>query len=401
MARRNARYLERLFESALSFIEKSPSHDSDHIRNVLGYARQLQGLYGGDLDRIEAAAIVHDLGRGADPAMYTEESRALSVSLARPLLLEAGFSCKDIELTLQIVVEHDQPGLKPSTLEGRVLKEADFLDGFGARGILRTISWTVEGGKGMAEILERLETKMPERISRLEFPESRRIAEQQYSLVRLFLRLLREQGRLEDYRWGGSYIVFEGISGTGKATQAGLLVEVLNNAGKNAVLVFEPSPNRGKKTLRQWREEIDDLDVEMFLFAADRVSIVRSQVLPPLREGKVVISVRSFLSSRVYQGTGALGEEFLAFVNSFAPRPDLVLWIDIPPELAGERIKERKGEPRSKFEAIGKFKLHRKRYRRMFAEMDNVVCIDGSGDIPTVHQKIISALTKRGFLKAA
>lgn len=401
MVRRNAKRLERLFELALPLIGESPSHDSGHIRNVLGYARQLQGLYGGNLGLIEAAAIVHDLGRGADPAMHEENSRALSVSLARPLLLEAGFSHGDIELILQVVEEHDQPGLKPSTLEGRILREADFLDGFGARGIPRIISWTVEGGKGMAEILERLEMKMPKRISSLEFPESRRIAEQQYSLVRLFLHLLKEQVNLEDYRWSGNYIVFEGISGTGKATQACLLVEALNNAGRNAILVFEPSPNRGKETLRKWREEIDDLDVEMFLFAADRVSIVRSQVLPSLKRGTDVISVRSFLSSRVYQGTGALGEEFLAFVNSFAPRPDLVLWVDISLELAWERIKERKGEPRSKFEEIEKLKLHRKRYRRMFAEMDSVVWIDGSGDIPTVHQGIISVLTERGFFKAA
>jgi len=174
----------------------SPSHDKDHSRRVISYGLALQKIYGGDPEIITAAGILHDLGR-ADPKYKGEESAVESVRRARPILEQVGLPRERIDIVCQVIVEHDQPGLSPSTVEGQILKEADFLDGFGARGILRSLVWSGERGESTDEALERLRVKMPARIASLQFPESKREAQRQYRFVEEFLSLLEEPAFLE------------------------------------------------------------------------------------------------------------------------------------------------------------------------------------------------------------
>lgn len=165
------------------------SHDKDHIKNVLKNARLLHDIYGGNTRILFAAAILHDIGR-SDLNLHGEESRLRSVDLATPILGRNGFSPKEINEVCQVILDHDQPDKTPKTLEGKILKDADYLDGFGARGILRTIIWTVKSGGSFEDIIYRLRVKMPQRIDGLEFPESREIALKEYEFVENFLERL-------------------------------------------------------------------------------------------------------------------------------------------------------------------------------------------------------------------
>lgn len=374
-------------------LPKGPSHDKEHLERVISYGLALQKIHGGDPEIIKAAAIFHDLGR-VDTKLRGKESALESAHLARPILEQAGFPEGKIDHVCQVIAEHDQPEVRPTTSEGRILKDADFLDGFGARGILRSLLWTGERGKPLEEALERLRVKMPARIAGLEFPESKKIARKQYRFVELFLSLLEQPVSLETEQLTGKYIVFEGTSGTGKETQARKLVEELEAKGVKVRLVFEPTPDT-KPVLAKWREEVDDHLMELFFYIADRRRIMEKEVLPALRSGEIVVSVRSWISTLVYQTETKQEETLTSFLHTFVLDPDLILWVDVAPEEALNRIGKRHrktGEPFSKFEELEKLKLNRDKYRRALERFENVVRIDGAPSPEAVHQKVMRVL---------
>ena len=49
----------------------------------------------------------------------------------------------------------------------------------------------------------------------------------------------------------GLFIVFEGIDGAGKSTQARLLAEALERAGRQVYMTAEPTPLPSGKALRE------------------------------------------------------------------------------------------------------------------------------------------------------
>jgi len=389
---------QKLWQGAEVFL-KSPSHNKEHIERVIAYSLALQKIHGGDPEVIKAAAILHDLAR-TDPRFIGRDSALESARLARPILEKAGFLEDKIDFVCQVIAEHDQPEIEPSTIEARILREGDFLDGFGPRGILRSLLWAGERGEPMSEILRRLKEKMPARIASLEFPESKKTARKQFRFVELFLSLLEQPVSLETEQLTGKYIVFEGTSGTGKETQTRMLVERLQKQEIKARLVFEPTPDT-KPVLAAWRQEVDDHLMELFFYTTDRKRIMEREVLPALRAGEVVVSVRSYVSTLVYETETKQEEALVSFLHTFVPEPDLILWLDVPPEEAAERIKRRHeetGEPFSKFEKLGKLTNDRQKYERVLSRFENAVRLDGSPMIPEVHQAVMEVVEKQKLI---
>ncbi|MCL4390094.1 MAG: dTMP kinase [Patescibacteria group bacterium] len=369
------------------------SHSDDHLKRVVATGLRFQRLYGGDEEIITAAAILHDLGR-ADKQLRGKESALESVHRARLVLEETGFPKEKIDAVCQAISEHDQPEFTPSTIEGKILKEADFLDGFGARGILRTLLWSGERGETMEETMHRLRVKMPARIAGLEFPESKKIAERQYRFVELFLSLLEEPTSLETEKLTGKYIVIEGTSGSGKDVQAEMLVGWYRKQGIKVRLVHEPTPDT-KPTLASWRSEIDDHFMDMFFYIADRRRIMSKEILPALRAGETVIDVRSWIDTQVYEAETKQEEALVRFLHAFVPDMDLILWVDVEPEEAIKRIERRlteENKPFSKFESLAKIESCRKRYREILGKLNNVVKINGMSSPESVHEEILKAV---------
>ena len=154
----------------------------------------------------------------------------------------------------------------------------------------------------------------------------------------------------------GKLIVLEGISGTGKETQAKLLKEYLASKGIVSQIVFHPTPDL-KEVLAAWRGKrgIDHI-TEIYLLLADRSDRVRQVINPALTRGEWVISLRNSLSALVYQAKTPKERAWVTQEFSrFEPKPDYLFFFDITPEEAIERIKKRHDETG---EAIGKFETH-------------------------------------------
>ncbi len=141
------------------------------------------------------------------------------------------------------------------------------------------------------------------------------------------------------------FITFEGLEGSGKSTQAGLLTGRLKEEGYQIVATREPGGTRIGEKIREithGRENIDLTAIsEAYLMAASRAQHVREIIKPALNSGKIVISDRYIDSSLAYQGYGRnLGEETIWQLNQLAIKdviPDLTVFLDVTPEEGSSR----------------------------------------------------------------
>jgi len=160
-------------------------------------------------------------------------------------------------------------------------------------------------------------------------------------------------------------IDIEGIDGSGKGTQASLLTKFLRDRGYSVELLS--FPRYGKTTFAHGIADflngrfgsLDQVDpfLVSLLYAGDRLES-RDWILELSMNHDVLVLDRYVPSNMAHQGskrTGAEREELLQWINKIEyeiyqlPRPDLVLWLDLPVHLAHERIAAKK--PRNYTEA--------------------------------------------------
>ena len=144
----------------------------------------------------------------------------------------------------------------------------------------------------------------------------------------------------------GFLIVLEGIDGTGKSTQARLLTAALREEGRRVVLSREPTDGAFGQRLRASANSGRlSPEEELQLFLQDRRELVETLIEPALQGGEIVILDRYFFSTMAYQGARGFDPQEIRRVNEeFAPRPDLLLLLDLPIEVALDRIGIRDGE---------------------------------------------------------
>ena len=380
-------------------INLSVSHDRWHIDRVLVFARGLQSIHGGDMEVLTAAVLMHDLGRADKQRAHGEDSRKASAEQAKKILAAIDFPESKRDTAITAILEHDQHDLTPSTIEGQILKDADFLAGFGAWGILRIALWSGESGRNITTLLERLTEKMPKRLENVEFPETAQFGRREMLFANLFLQELFREPTLQKQREKGYYIVLEGISGSGKGTQAELLKQRLEKLGMEVELVHEPNNNyRAYRDAwqKRYKRDLKDPMVMKYLLMADRYQLMNDKVRPALEAGKVVITDRSFVSTLVYQCDGDYDVAVTAFDHRFTLLPDLLILFDLDADIAYERVKNRK-KKRGIHETPDLLPQHRKKYldicNKLFAKQLEV--IDASGPIEQISDGVWAIFSKR------
>lgn len=203
----------------------------------------------------------------------------------------------------------------------------------------------------------------------------------------------------------GMFIVIEGIDGAGTTTQAARLAEWFTHRGLPVHRTWEPSPGRIGRLIREYLAgAVDAPDPDRhyhslaLLFAADRLDHLAREVEPRLREGAFVISDRYALSSLAYQSLHC-DPAWVAAINAEARKPHLTFLLELPVEVAMERLARRSFFTATEiYETAEQQEKIRELYRRAVRELcadQEIVVIDGSPDADQVHRLILAQLEPR------
>lgn len=151
----------------------------------------------------------------------------------------------------------------------------------------------------------------------------------------------------------GILITFEGLDGTGKSTQIGLLARSLRDRGYDVLETREPGGTELGETVRSALLDADNRGMspraEALLYAAVRAQLVDEIIRPALEQGRIVLCDRYLDSSLAYQGYGrGLGAEDVITLNIWATDslfPDLTFLLlggeDVRAERTGGRTPDR------------------------------------------------------------
>jgi len=135
----------RLIEEARRVIgDEDPSHDLDHALRVLGNAECIAQSEGGDLEVIIPAGLFHDAVNYSkdDPrAKYAAEE---SARVVREILEKfPDYDREKIARVERAVIEHSYSnGIRPESLDSKIVQDADRLEATGAISIMRTFCST-------------------------------------------------------------------------------------------------------------------------------------------------------------------------------------------------------------------------------------------------------------------
>jgi len=173
----------------------------------------------------------------------------------------------------------------------------------------------------------------------------------------------------------GLFVLFEGVEGSGKSTQARALRRRLSGSGFPVLLVKEPGGTAiGDKVGRLLKHGLEigiHSLTELLLFNASRAQLVAEVIRPALDQNYIVISDRYTESTLAYQGYGrGLDIETIKRINNVATgelRPDIIVLLDMEVE-EGLRRKGR-AAARDRFERE-EIAFHR-RVRQGYLEMAN------------------------------
>ncbi len=195
----------------------------------------------------------------------------------------------------------------------------------------------------------------------------------------------------------GSFIVFEGIDGSGKSTQIRLLHERMKEDGVSCYVTMEPTDSPIGSLIHQimtGRVKTDN-KVIAALFVADRLDHLLNDVngiVNKINEGTTVLMDRYYFSSYAYQSVD-MSLDWVIKANepsSSILRPTVNVFIDVDPDVALERIAKNRFQ-RELFEEKSRLIKVREKYLEAFdrlKDVENIVVVDGNRDAQEIAREI-------------
>lgn len=117
------------------------AHGWEHVQRVYNLALRIAAEEKADTLITGAAALLHDIGRLVQHEGVHHAD--LSVEESRRILVQYALESEQVEAIVHAILAHSfTQGIEPRTLEARIVRDADRLDGLGAIGVMR---WAITG----------------------------------------------------------------------------------------------------------------------------------------------------------------------------------------------------------------------------------------------------------------
>ena len=133
--------LDLLKEEVKTRISNDPAHDFDHIMRVYKNAKKICHKEKVNTKLVLSAALLHDIVSYPKSDKRSKLSSIRSAELSKKILKNYEFSDEEIEIISDAIRGHSFSQNKiPTTIEGKILQDADRLDALGAIGIARVFA---------------------------------------------------------------------------------------------------------------------------------------------------------------------------------------------------------------------------------------------------------------------
>ena len=148
---------------------------------------------------------------------------------------------------------------------------------------------------------------------------------------------------LTPHNYPGKLFVVEGIDGSGKTTQLGLLAKWLAAAGHrvfvtdwNSSALVKAATKQGKK-----KNALTPMTFSL-LHATDFADRLLYKIIPPLKAGMIVLADRYTYTAFARDASRGVDRQWVRDLYSFAVQPDLAVYFRVPIDVSLDRLMARR-----------------------------------------------------------
>jgi len=180
-----------------------------HVQRVFRLCLKIAELEGGnvDLEVLRAAALLHDIAKYVQKNSPGINHGAVGAEMAEAFLRKCGFPESKIRAVCHAIRAHTHVE-EPTSIEAKILHDADFLDKLGAVGIATIFIKACLTDQTIEEVLEsfymeKRESYVIKHVNWIKKPHlytetAKKIAEKRNKIVSPFFDQLRKEIKLED-----------------------------------------------------------------------------------------------------------------------------------------------------------------------------------------------------------
>jgi len=173
-------------------------HGWPHVERVLKYALIVNEEMQGNWDIIKSAILLHDIGH----KLKRENHNELSAQIAEKLLIEKSIQKSIINNVKKCILTHSRQFAhqKPSSIEAKVVFDADGMDLFGPIGLMRALLSCAQRNKGLECMIKKMEWRLAQKPYFFS-KTAKKFVTENVTIIEKYLRDLNNQIQLiESYK---------------------------------------------------------------------------------------------------------------------------------------------------------------------------------------------------------
>ncbi len=180
------------------FVQCPSSHSLEHTIRVAELSLSLALEIGANVDIVVIAALLHDIAREKEKltgSCHAEEG----AKMAKDILEKMHLTVMIPDICDAILSHRFSKNLTPSSIEGKILRDADMLDALGTIGLYRVIHYGIEHNKNLNEIIEHFYSKLLKLEHLMHFESSKKMAQERTLFLRIFVEGINDSLITSDF----------------------------------------------------------------------------------------------------------------------------------------------------------------------------------------------------------